>query len=836
MASSEILSQTLSSITAIKLSQITKQQSAFESKKRSLLDSVAAEPDTGKRARCLLEGAEKLPSMAANPFLSAANLKRFLAQADFDPAVAQEPFLRGYEAALRGELQVQSNKYEFASLYGQLVNEWIASGKAGGGDADGDAGFVAVGREEMHEQRATWEAYVFQPRETDRAAIRGYLRSVFEESSKDAKQALDAMVKSMAAFQRDWDHETHFDSAVLSDCIRGMLRGDLLTDEKKATLRDFLGNAVVLAEIVDVLNMRMATRATWAWDAPATVDVRRNLNGRYRFYLDEDLLQSIFIYYVGRRWAVQLREVLVRFAKADGVWKPDSKPMTKDDVRRRRFFLGETCSGQEQSVHANREEHFHDEILFDHLPDSMREVRGSYGGDETKEHDTRDSHVDVVQRLLHRIETEVLLQTRLGRDITVIRSDFKWFGPSIPHASIFAVLAYFGVNDEWMDFFQRALEAPLKFKEDPADSPPQIRRRGTPLSTPIADFFAETCEKAWSVVTAYAQIVGLDFNLEKTGCAQIPRHGATTTTTTPANNRHLPAGDVTWGFLKLDPATGRFMINQADVDKHIAELRLQLAACRSVFDAVQAWNIYGVRFFARNVGQAANCSSRAHVDSILHTFQRIQQQLFPTHLGGVGAYFKAMIASRFNLPGGDAIPDGYLYFPISMGGLGLQNPFIPLLLIREQVDADPPAALADYHEAEETEYRRAQDKFDAGAVPSMDLMVAAGDDLDDLRAAPFMGFDEFVRYRERTSTKLGQVYARLMREPAQLDVELKGEVKAALASPAEWRAMTGYDKWVVMLFHKDMIARFGGLNVVDKGLLPTGLMSMLRQSRFRWQG
>jgi hypothetical protein len=33
-----------------------------------------------------------------------------------------------------------------------------------------------------------------------------------------------------------------------------------------------------------------------------------------------------------------------------------------------------------------------------------------------------------------------------------------------------------------------------------------------------------------------------------------------------------------------------------------------------------------------------------------------------------------------------------------------------------------------------------------------------------------------------------------------------------------------------------MIACFGGLNVVEKGLLPTGMVSMFRESRFKWQG
>lgn len=61
-----------------------------------------------------------------------------------------------------------------------------------------------------------------------------------------------------------------------------------------------------------------------------------------------------------------------------------------------------------------------------------------------------------------------------------------------------------------------------------------------------------------------------------------------------------------------------------------------------------------------------------------------------------------------------------------------------------------------------------------------------------------------------------------------------GDVKAVL-SKNEWDDLSGYDRWVTQWFCKDMIARFGGLDVVDKVLLPTGLMDMLRESRFKWQ-
>lgn len=867
MASSEILSQTLFSITSIKLEQLNKQKNAYESSKRSLLEDAAYETDNKKRAKVLLEGAENLPSMTRlvyDPLVSVNNFKRFVQQAQHDPSVSDH-FIQEYEETLRNELQVQSNKYEFASLYGRLVNEWIAVGKSDEADAASD--FLPVGREESHEQRATWEEYVFKAKATDMDAITAYLDDVFT-CEKAVKKALKSLREALGSFQKSWDKRIHFTEETLSTCIKGMLRSDVLTDGKRATLKDFLGNSVVLSEISDVLNMRMSTRKSWVWESDLIIDQRRNLNGRYRFYPDEDLLQAVFLHYIGMQWAVTIRQAFASLFSPMGawdVWKSEIKPISKEDFRRRNFFFDERetpPSGVKGSLQQRRQQHYNDEIFMDQLPKAFDEQRGGYGDDQSEKEDSRKSHAEVTQNLLHMIETEIILGRRLGNGITVIRSDFKWFGPSIPHTPIFAVLTYFGVNDDWVAFFQRVLEAPLRFKQDPVDVPAQTRKRGTPLSTPLADFFGETllfcvdfavnqkadglrlyrlhddmwlwgnadaCVKGWKAMAHFAGVVGLDFNLDKTGCARILKSGRDAGKI-PAG---LPKGDVTWGFLKLDPVSGRFLLNQADVDKHIEELRLQLNACKSVFDWTQAWNIYGANFFTNNFGKPANCYSREHVDSMLATFQRTQQRLFPDSAGGVGEHLKRMVANRFGIPVAD-IPDGYLYFPISLGGLGLKNPFIHLYLIRDQVVERPEKFIDEFLEKEEQNYEEAKKRYEQGDTRRQTR--AHREEWKDLKDAPFMSLEEFQRYRERVSVNLGyMVFENLMAEPNPRDVEFRGEVKAIL-DWSSWDDLTSYDKWVVQLFHKDMVARFGGLNIVEKGLLPMGLMSMLRQSKFRWQG
>lgn len=50
----------------------------------------------------------------------------------------------------------------------------------------------------------------------------------------------------------------------------------------------------------------------------------------------------------------------------------------------------------------------------------------------------------------------------------------------------------------------------------------------------------------------------------------------------------LPQGDIRWGFLYVNPSTGRFDIDRKMVDAHISELRKQLQQkSKSIIDWIQ---------------------------------------------------------------------------------------------------------------------------------------------------------------------------------------------------------------------------------------------------------
>ncbi|KAK7210165.1 hypothetical protein V2G26_017343 [Clonostachys chloroleuca] len=293
-ASSEILTETLRDITEVKLAQLEEQQQSYELGKRALHDALKDEQHSRKRVQSLIDGAKKLPAMTPlghDPSISIDNLRRFVEQARFDPSVTPD-FLTEYESTINKKLDEQSARYEFAALYGRLVKEWTSSG--GGSAQDGEN---MVGREEMHKQRAIWKEYVFHPKNLDANAIKSYLDQLFTKNDSTAvKDAFKTLQKDIEEFQKSWDHQVHFNENTVTKCIKSILKDGALSDHKRAVLHGFLENDMVLKEIADVLSMRMVSRDSFEWSGVTTIEQRRHLNGRYRFFAsDEDVLQTILM-------------------------------------------------------------------------------------------------------------------------------------------------------------------------------------------------------------------------------------------------------------------------------------------------------------------------------------------------------------------------------------------------------------------------------------------------------------------------------------------------------------------------------------------------------------
>jgi len=146
-------------------------------------------------------------------------------------------------------------------------------------------------------------------------------------------------------------------------------------------------------------------------------------------------------------------------------------------------------------------------------------------------------------------------------------------------------------------------------------------------------------------------------------------------------------------------------------------------------------------------------------------------------------------------------------------------------------------------ENEEVAYNRCKEDFELGKVVKYDGVIT---DFVPENPDIFMSFEEFTRYRKETSSELATAFDELMEQPQEEGVEETPEIMSALKEikvgnksanlSSDWDRMTPYWKWVIQLYAHDIIERFGGLSIVDEGLLPIGMVSMFKSKRVRWQG
>lgn len=251
-----VYSQTLRSITHTKLDELAKKRATFEEQRSEAITKSEAEDDCLSSIGILADGVKTCFSISTsqgrivrgasnNPRLETdlRNLDRFLAQARYDPSVTAD-ILKQWRQTLLRHLEVQSLKFEYASLYGQLTNEWLLAKQAakqeapssiGGDDVDMDD-FEQISGGKKLEFRAKWEESAFKEVEIDRKALTDLLCRLFESTPDESNHlvtALETLREKVQDFEGELASPDQFDSDSLNWTIRSLLNSDLLSGEKR---------------------------------------------------------------------------------------------------------------------------------------------------------------------------------------------------------------------------------------------------------------------------------------------------------------------------------------------------------------------------------------------------------------------------------------------------------------------------------------------------------------------------------------------------------------------------------------------------------------------------
>jgi hypothetical protein len=403
--------------------------------------------------------------------------------------------------------------------------------------------------------------------------------------------------------------------------------------------------------------------------------------------MHEDVLQAIFLHYIGVKWSVFFKKAFVGIYRQDA-WKSNRTQVSKNDRMRRHYFLGSQWTQEHATLESEREDR-HRKTYFGHqlldfetqqIEVAEGEEEVEYGGhvqaskkrkqqdrrpprskqtarrqmatqsqsarfsapvdadcvdldiedededgdmgfmlvddDDTTANQGPKRPMEAKQDLLHLLSTEIIINSRLNKELSCFRGVFESWNPLLPHQTVLEVLDFFGVSAKWQTFFTKFLQAPLKFVEDGPSAEPRLRKRGAPGSHAISDMLGESvlfcldfsvnqttdgallyrlyddfwfwnkdhekCVEAWDCVTEFQRVMGVELDEDKTGSVRIAKGGDAEV------DKRLPEGQIRWGFLYLEPTNGRFEIDQKLVDSHVEELRRQLhGKSKSVIDWIQ---------------------------------------------------------------------------------------------------------------------------------------------------------------------------------------------------------------------------------------------------------
>ena len=374
MASGSVFSGALRTITSTKLEELSKHRTTFNKQYDSLLAAVKAEQDPLKRLDIVVDGTKSCLGVKTAAHKDESDrprrvifggtrngrletdlrtVDRFLHQARFDPSVSIA-VLEDWEKKLLQYVSVQSTKYEYADLYGKLVTEWLSSEKKGttpaaDGDVEMDESFAELPSTKRLEARREWEKSVLEPATVDVPTLEAYLQKLFVTDKKRVEASLKDLREKVEDFEISLTSSSQFNTSTLRWVITSLQTSDLLSNEKREVLGDFLSNDVILSEIADVLNMRLDALAFWTWGEHVLLEQRLQINGQLQIHMHEDILQAIFLHYIGVKWSVFFKEAFLALRSNSKTWQSNRADVPKSDKMRRGYFLGD----KGQSVRGN---------------------------------------------------------------------------------------------------------------------------------------------------------------------------------------------------------------------------------------------------------------------------------------------------------------------------------------------------------------------------------------------------------------------------------------------------------------------------------------------------
>jgi hypothetical protein len=178
-------------------------------------------------------------------------------------------------------------------------------------------------------------------------------------------------------------------------------------------------------------------------------------------------------------------------------------------------------------------------------------------------------------------------------------------------------------------------------------------------------------------------------------------------------------------------------------------------------------------------------------------------------------HIQSIVEKRFGI---NDVPAGWCFMPVSEGGLGVINPIVDLLTVRDNVDKEPSEAFAERIQKDFVAYKSAEGAWLGGAGEGTDKS--------------FMSFEEYILGRETVFSTWGHVWHRLQNVASPRGLhQVAGD---ATWGDAKWYNRSCVDQWVAAVYEQEIKSRFGDLKIVEPTLIPVGMLSAFRSAKIAW--
>ncbi|KAG2175275.1 hypothetical protein INT44_007763 [Umbelopsis vinacea] len=847
-ASKPSLNQILYEVTSEKIMELQRQKDVLDRHYSGVLEKAdASGKDLVQEIEILYQGIKEAPVQhKTNVNMESARL--FIENVAKDSSTSEQ-LLRHWIDSFRKEMQYSTCKCTYSYIYGKSLRDELSETES----PDLDSEFYVVSKdkkEQMTEREKTikeLEDRVFEAGQIKSDAFKAYLDKTFDTEEVKTKKVLDQSRKDTEEFCKNMLEE---DMTVweLKYCVEGLLGCDLLNSEKQATLRQLKESEPYLQDLATLLSSRLKAVKYWNWPEKGVyVDVRRSMAGRYRAFLDEDIITALFLQYIGARFAAHIKGELSK------MYSIDDGPISS----RRAPRQGSGIESLRQTTHETN--------LLSVLPDSL-DSQSDFAYEYNE--GSNNTAVNIKNSLIHLLATEAQLHKVIKPDqpFTVVRTDMEWFGPSIEHESIKIVLQFLGVTDIWVDFMMRFLNVPMTFQKDVSEDV-RIRRRGVPISHQLSALFGEcilfmmeaTVKKqtgirlqrvhddfwfwdsdqdkvvqAWRVMNEYASSVNLRFNTEKSGSAVVSNKDKSTASMAAFGPSPLPQARVWWGSLVFR-ADGRFQIDHALIEPHIEEMRQKLKTSKTVLSWVNVYNKY-TAFFLRSFGSCAKVLGIQHLNQITECMQMIQKRVFHEQNGNALAALK----KQFEIFQSTDILDMWAYWPLPAGGLGMKNYLMDIGALRETFIKVEHTDFTDLPKEDKMLWEE-QEKTKETARKDLHISLEA---LEDVSSTWYsqrqvhlpQSFEQYCGLRETKhalwTTRFREVLEIVdLSPPVELDANMNTQLDSlGLSSDND----VTYAKRVISYYDNQLGKAFGSLEFLDMALIPKSLVQSLNKAKVQW--